>query len=141
MSQTTTQSNSCESMVRNNGCFPKMTELSGRESVHGDSAKYTFASLLRSARITGQNEKAESMPRYIATISLIIFAVLTWACADPAAKKPKATVGKAQESNAAKPAEAETLAITPENSKVEFVAAKVTRSHNGSFKKFSGAHA
>ena len=33
----------------------------------------------------------------------------------------------------------ETLAITPENSKVEFVASKVTRSHNGSFKQFSGA--
>src|ERR1700681_884774 len=79
------------------------------------------------------------MTRYIATISLIIFAVLTWACADPAANKPKASVGNAQESNTGKPAEAETLAITPENSKVEFVAAKVTRSHNGSFKKFSGA--
>ena len=29
--------------------------------------------------------------------------------------------------------------ISPDNSKVEFVAAKVTRSHNGSFKKFTGA--
>jgi polyisoprenoid-binding protein YceI len=80
------------------------------------------------------------MPRYIATIPLIICSALTWACANPAANKPKASVGNAtQESNIAKPAEAETLAITPENSKVEFVAAKVTRSHNGSFKKFSGA--
>ena len=79
------------------------------------------------------------MLRYIATITLIICSVLTWACADPAANKPKASVGNAQESNTAKPAEAETLAITPENSKVEFIAAKVTRSHNGSFKKFSGA--
>src|SRR5436190_12430161 len=61
------------------------------------------------------------------------------ACADPAANKPKATVGNAApESSNAKPAAAETLAITPENSKVEFVAAKVTRSHNGSFKQFSG---
>lgn len=79
------------------------------------------------------------MRRNIATIALIICSVLTWACANPAANKPKASVGTAQESNTAKPAEAETLAITPENSKVEFVAAKVTRSHNGSFKKFSGA--
>jgi len=29
--------------------------------------------------------------------------------------------------------------ISPENSKVEFIAAKVTRSHNGSFKEFTGA--
>jgi polyisoprenoid-binding protein YceI len=67
-------------------------------------------------------------------------AFLSCACADPAANKPKATVGSAApESQAAKPANAETLAITPENSQVEFVAAKVTRSHNGSFKQFSGA--
>lgn len=79
------------------------------------------------------------MSRYFATVSLIVFSALTWACANPAANKPKASVGSAQEANTAKPAEAETLAITPENSKVEFVAAKVTRSHNGSFKKFSGA--
>jgi hypothetical protein len=32
----------------------------------------------------------------------------------------------------------ETLTISTQNSKVEFVASKVTRSHNGSFKQFSG---
>ena len=79
------------------------------------------------------------MSRYFATVSLLVFSALTCACANPAANKPKASVGNAQESNTAKPAEAETLAITPENSKVEFVAAKVTRSHNGSFKRFSGS--
>jgi polyisoprenoid-binding protein YceI len=73
-------------------------------------------------------------------LSILVVAVLSFACADPAANKTKATVGNAApESQAAKPANAETLAITPENSKVEFVAAKVTRSHNGSFKQFSGA--
>ena len=72
-------------------------------------------------------------------LSILTVALLTFACADPAANKTKATVGNAApESEAAKPANAETLPITPENSKVEFVAAKVTRSHNGSFKKFSG---
>jgi len=61
------------------------------------------------------------------------------ACANPGANKEKATVGNAtQESSSPRPAEAETLTITPDNSKVEFVAAKVTRSHQGSFKKFSG---
>jgi len=67
-------------------------------------------------------------------------ALLTFACADPAANKTKATVGNAApESEAAKPANAETLPITPQDSKVDFVAAKVTRSHNGSFQRFSGS--
>jgi polyisoprenoid-binding protein YceI len=73
------------------------------------------------------------------TIAIIFLAALTFSCANPAANKPKAAVGNAQpESSAAKPAAAETLVISPENSKVEFVAAKVTRSHNGSFKQFAG---
>ena len=70
---------------------------------------------------------------------ILIIAVLSCSCADPAADKPKATVGNAApESSAAKPAATETLILSPENSKVEFVAAKVTRSHQGSFKQFSG---
>src|ERR1700682_2439533 len=79
------------------------------------------------------------MHRYIAIAALAGCAALTFACANPAANQQKASVANAmQESNAAKPAEAESLAITPENSKVEFVAAKVTRTHLGSFKQFSG---
>jgi len=79
------------------------------------------------------------MRRYsLGTIAFLI-AFISYSCANPAANKPKASVGNAApESNAAKPAGGETLAITPENSKVEFVAAKVTRSHNGSFKQFGG---
>jgi polyisoprenoid-binding protein YceI len=66
-------------------------------------------------------------------------ALISVACADPAANKPKATVSNAApETNSNKPAGAETLTISPDNSKVDFVAAKITRSHNGSFKKFSG---
>ena len=69
----------------------------------------------------------------------MISATLTYSCADPAANKQKATVANAApESNAPKSAGVETLAISPENSKVDFVAAKVTRSHNGSFKQFAG---
>src|SRR6266567_696777 len=79
------------------------------------------------------------MRRYLLAVSLTSFALLIFGCANPAANKPKASVGNAApESNAAKPAGGETLTIAPENSKVEFVAAKVTRSHNGSFKQFSG---
>lgn len=73
-------------------------------------------------------------------LSILAVALLTFACSDPAANKTKATVGNAApESNAPKPANAETLPITTDNSKVEFVAAKVTRSHNGSFQRFNGS--
>ena len=78
------------------------------------------------------------MRSYLTTL-ILITAALTYGCADPAANKSKATVGNAQqESSAAKPAGTEKLVISPENSKVEFVASKVTRSHNGSFKQFQG---
>jgi polyisoprenoid-binding protein YceI len=59
-------------------------------------------------------------------------------CSDPAANKPKASVGNAAPESAPPKAGGETLAISPDNSKVDFVAAKVTRSHNGSFKQFGG---
>src|SRR3989475_13087738 len=79
------------------------------------------------------------MARYLLICALSLIAILSFACANPAANKPKATVTNvAPETNPAKPAGAETLVIAPENSKVEFVAAKVTRSHNGSFKQFNG---
>src|SRR5213083_146938 len=67
------------------------------------------------------------MTRYLLIVTPILIAVLSFACANAA-----------PETNPAKPAGAETLVISPENSKVEFVAAKVTRSHNGSFKQFNG---
>lgn len=70
---------------------------------------------------------------------VMIIAALAYSCSDPSANKKKATVGTAQqESSSPKTAGTEKLVITPENSKVEFVASKVTRSHNGSFKQFSG---
>jgi polyisoprenoid-binding protein YceI len=73
--------------------------------------------------------------------TLILFVLLTLmaaGCADPAANKPKASVGNAAPESGAPKTGGETLTISPENSKVDFVAAKVTRSHNGSFKQFSG---
>ena len=79
------------------------------------------------------------MSRYLILFTIVLLTVLSFACANPAANKPKASVANAApETNPAKPAGAETLVISPENSKVEFVAAKVTRSHNGSFKQFNG---
>jgi len=80
------------------------------------------------------------MRNYLTITILILNALLTYSCANPAANKPKATIANAApESGSTRPAGAETLVISPANSKVEFVAAKVTRSHNGSFKEFTGA--
>lgn len=80
------------------------------------------------------------MKRNVTIVILLLMALLTFGCANPAANKPKATVANAEpEKDSTKPAAAERLVISPENSKVEFVAAKVTRSHNGSFKQFTGA--
>ena len=61
------------------------------------------------------------------------------ACSDPAADKSKAVTGEAAPV-AAPPAAAQgqKYQITSQNSKVEFVASKVTGSHNGSFGVFSG---
>ena len=79
------------------------------------------------------------MAKYLIVAALLIVAVISFGCANPASNKTQATVGEAsQEGNPTKPAGAETLVISPDNSKIEFVAAKVTRSHNGSFKQFNG---
>jgi polyisoprenoid-binding protein YceI len=80
------------------------------------------------------------MHRFFSTSFLIAISVFASACADPAADKPRAaTADAAAEPVYTKPAGAETLAISPESSKVEFVGAKMTASHNGSFNQFSGA--
>ena len=60
------------------------------------------------------------------------------ACANPASDKPKAVVGEATNASSSPVAAAQKYVITPENSKIEFIGAKVTGHHNGSFKKFSG---
>lgn len=65
------------------------------------------------------------------------------ACEDPAANKPKANVSNTANTTTNKAvntasAKSESLAITPENSKVEFTASKVTASHPGGFKQFNG---
>lgn len=77
------------------------------------------------------------MAMRVLAILVFVTATIAFGCSDPAANKPKAEVSNAAPESA-KAANAETLPITAENSKVEFVAAKVTRSHNGSFRQFSG---
>lgn len=77
------------------------------------------------------------MKRLITIATLLIASVLGVACNDPAADKPKAGVASAV-GEGSKPAGAETLTISPANSKIEFVGSKVTGSHTGSFQEFSG---
>jgi polyisoprenoid-binding protein YceI len=71
-------------------------------------------------------------------VVVLLCALLSCACADPAANKPKASVGEAKSEKSAPTQGGDTLTISPANSKIDFEAAKVTRTHNGSFKQFSG---
>jgi len=79
------------------------------------------------------------MRNYQLVVCCLLLTLVAVACSDPAANKPKASVGNAAPESAAPKTGSETLTISPENSKVDFVAAKVTRSHNGAFKQFSGS--
>lgn len=86
------------------------------------------------------------------TLTIAAAAVFAVACEDPAANKPKATTSapttnSANSSNVnansnaaptAVAAKGDALAVTPENSKVEFTGSKVTGKHDGGFKEFTG---
>ena len=73
------------------------------------------------------------------TPNLLPFVLLA-ACANPAADKSKAQVGEAKETtSAAAPAGAETLALGPDTSSIEWIGAKVTKSHPGGFKAWKGS--
>ena len=78
------------------------------------------------------------MRNYQIVVLCLLLTLIAVACSDPAANKPKASVGNAAPESGAAKTGGETLTISPENSKVDFVAAKVTKSHNGAFKQFSG---
>src|SRR6266567_7473025 len=81
----------------------------------------------RNRAVGHSSERKRLMARYLLIFALSLIASLSFACANPAANKSKASVtNAAPETNPAKPAGAETLLISPENSKVEFIAAKVT---------------
>src|SRR5215467_11026506 len=78
------------------------------------------------------------MKHYFVLTIFLLAAALAGGCANPTANKPNATVSNPTSETNVPTTGSEALPITPDNSKIEFVAAKVTRSHNGSFKKFSG---
>ena len=73
------------------------------------------------------------------SLTILIALFILPACANPASDKPQAITNEAAPIVSSTPAaKSEKYLITPENSKIEFVASKVTGSHHGSFKKFSG---
>ena len=73
----------------------------------------------------------------ILTIFVALFIVSS--CANPASDKPAAVTNEAAPVTASSPAvQGEKHLITPETSEIRFVGSKVTGSHNGSFKKFTG---
>ncbi len=84
---------------------------------------------------------------------VLTFAVFLTACEDPAANKPKATTTNSTTNSAVNTptsnanttapttkivAKGTALALTAENSKVEFTGSKVTGKHDGGFKAFTG---
>jgi polyisoprenoid-binding protein YceI len=79
------------------------------------------------------------MLRAIATLTILSSLVIMSACGNPATNQPKAVTREAAPVSSELPAvKSQEYAITPANSKIEFVASKVTGSQNGSFGKFSG---
>lgn len=80
------------------------------------------------------------MLRSSALLTILFTLLLICSCANPADDKPKAVTSEAAPVSSDLPAvKGVEYSITPDNSKIEFVASKVTGSHHGSFGKFSGA--
>lgn len=75
--------------------------------------------------------------RFSRTLILLLPLMLVAACSNPAADKPKAVVNDAAPASST-PIGGEKFAINSQNSKIEFIGAKVTGKHLGSFQKFSG---
>ena len=73
------------------------------------------------------------------TVAVILLGLLlVMACANPADDKSKAVTRAATSATPQSTSPGVKYLITPQNSRIEFVASKVTGSHNGSFKDFSG---
>lgn len=80
------------------------------------------------------------MNRLLNGIALLALAASVTACANPASDASKAVTSEAttQPKQPTSGAAAEKLAVTGENSRIEFVGSKVTGSEGGRFAKFSG---
>ena len=72
---------------------------------------------------------------------LLLPLILLLGCGNPADNVPKATVSSdtnAEESASAPASNAKTFAISPKESRVDFIGSKVTGSHAGGFTNFTG---
>jgi polyisoprenoid-binding protein YceI len=79
------------------------------------------------------------MNRLLQTLVILTLLLFVASCSNPASDKPRAVTSDAAPAAPAAPDVAgEKYLITPENSDIEFIGAKVTGKHNGSFEKFSG---
>jgi polyisoprenoid-binding protein YceI len=75
--------------------------------------------------------------------SVLLLGAVVAGCGNPADKVAKATVNSSSDAGGAATtataaADARSFVFGPENSTISFVGSKVTRSHDGGFKKFSG---
>ena len=71
-------------------------------------------------------------------VTILSGLIFLTACSNPAAEKTKAVTGEATKTASPVAAASQKFLITPQNSKIEFIGAKVTGHHNGSFGDFSG---
>jgi polyisoprenoid-binding protein YceI len=79
------------------------------------------------------------MARSSLVLTIFVAVFLVCSCANPASDRPAAVTNEAAPVAASSPAaQGEKYLITPDSSEIKFVGSKVTGSHNGSFKKFSG---
>jgi polyisoprenoid-binding protein YceI len=78
------------------------------------------------------------MKRLGALATLVSLLIVVAACNNPASDVNKAVTGEAQKAASPSTAGGQKYAITPQNSKIDFIGSKVTGSHNGSFEKFNG---
>ncbi len=78
-------------------------------------------------------------------LAILLLSGFLMGCEDPAANKTRALTSNVTPSaantqgTAVAPARGESLAVTPENSKVLFTGSKVTGKHEGGFREFSGS--
>ena len=70
---------------------------------------------------------------------VLSLAIFLTACEDPAANKTKAvTTNSSSNTATVRQTKGESIALSPETSKVEFTGSKVTGKHDGGFKEFTG---
>src|SRR3954471_15977566 len=79
------------------------------------------------------------MMRLNISVTILLMLLLAAACHNPASDTTKAvTSAPATQASPQTGAAGQRYVITPQNSKIDFVASKVTGHHNGSFQKFNG---